>query len=105
MTISSNCGLAAIACSRVVVAVMFSAPSWNSATTMSASPLAALPSVSCAATRFTAATGSPKSSTSETEGSTSDGVSEVTTPITPTVTPFTSISSYSWSAGSSVPSK
>lgn len=79
------------------------APSWYSATMMSASPLAATPSESWAATRFTAATGSPKSRPDTPVGVTMLGVSAVTAPMTPTVTPLTSWSAYSGRAGFVVP--
>src|SRR6478736_5946421 len=79
------------------------APSWYSATTTSASPLASSPSDSCAATRLTASTGSPKSRSVIPPGLTSVGVSWVTTPMTPTRTPSTSSTVYSSSAGFSVP--
>ena len=79
------------------------APSWKLATSTSASPLDASPSLSCAATRFTASTGSPKSSSVMPPGVTSDGVSSVTAPMTPTETPSMSRIAYSGSAGVVVP--
>ena len=69
----------------------------------SASPLAALSSVSWSATRLTAATGSPTSIWVIPPGDTSAGVSEVTAPTTPTVTPLTSNVAYPGSAGVCVP--
>ena len=68
-----------------------------------ASPLAGSPSVSWSATRLTAATGSPMSIWVIPPGDTSVGVSEVTAPTTPTVTPWTTNVAYSGSAGVCVP--
>ena len=66
-TILAKTGEAAISSASVgVPAVELSgAPSWYSAMITSASPLAALPSVSWAATRLTASTGSPKVSVAD----------------------------------------
>ena len=99
-TISANSGRSALAASSPVVRF---APSWYCATITSASPLAASPSESWAATRLTAATGSPKSMVSMPEGETMSAVSSVTAPMTPTVRPPTSNSAYSGSAGVWVP--
>ena len=66
---------------------------------VSASPFAGSPSRSCAATRFTASTGSGREVAAIPDGVTSVGVSSVTAPMTPTLTPSTSITAYSGRTG------
>ena len=106
VTISANAPPAATSSSSVEPSgVPEPAPSWYSATMTSASPLLSSPSVSCAATRLTASTGSPKSRFAMPAGVTSAGVSSVTAPITATVTPSMSNVVYSSSAGVVVPSR
>ncbi len=69
---------------------VFAAPSWISRMSTSASSLAASPSVSWVATRFTLSTTSPTTSVSMPAGLTSEGSSSVTAPMKPTFTPWKS---------------
>ena len=86
-----------------MVAPPSAAPAWKLATTTSASPLASSPSLSSAATRFTASLGSPKVMSSMPLGATSSAVSSVTAPTTATSTPSTVNSANSGRTGSVVP--
>src|SRR4051794_31415657 len=103
LTISANGFGAGAAKFWARVADPLAAPSWYSATSTCASPLAPLPSLNWAATRLTAVTGSPMSIWTMPPGETSAGVSPVTAPITPIVMPFTVKIVYSGSAGVLVP--
>ena len=90
MTISLNTGLVVSSLSSVAPSgVPSGAPSWYSATTMSASPLSGSPSLSWSATSLTEVTGFLNCRPSMPDGVTSDGVSWVTAPMTPTLTPLT----------------
>ena len=100
LTMSANAGPAAMFASSV--AVPLGAPSWNVATRTSASPLAGSPSLSSAATRLTASTGSPIVTPTMPAGDTSAGVSSVTAPITPTRMPSKVMIEYSGSKVSPV---
>ncbi len=104
VTISAKAPPAAISCASVAPSgVPKPAPSWYWATITSASPFDGSPSVSRAATLLTASTGLPNSTVAMPPGVTSDGVSSVTAPMTPTWTPSTSTIAYSSSAGVVVP--
>ena len=69
----------------------------------SASPLAWSPSLSWAMVRFTASTGSPKSSPATPSGDTMAGVSRVTAPTTATFRPALVMITYSGRSGFWVP--
>ena len=101
LMIEANAGLRLTLSPMVLVAS--GAPSWYSTISTSASPFAPLPSVSRSATVLTAATGSPMSIWVMPPGDTSAGVSDVTAPTTPTVTPFTTNVANSEKAGVDVP--
>ena len=102
VTMFLKTGLADSICSSVALPPS-GAPSWYSATTTSASPFDGSPSFSFAATRLTAATGSPKSMLAMPSAPTMFFVSVVTAPTTATLTPLTSSTLYSGSAGVVVP--